>query len=195
MRNKLAVFSLVLCLITGVASAQADKPIAPPTVTDTYAAKYICGVMPDQGLNAVPDAEPGRYASKINVHNNTGILIRFRKKFIRLRGGEVPIAPHDVKLFEELKPDWAMEVVCADVYKHYNITGQPPPYMEGFVVLEVYYQNPPPPSVPVDPLDVVGVYTYTGNVPPPASGPAANTGASIEVVPYPAKRNRHLMVP
>ena len=63
------------------------------TVTNTYAAKFICGVQPDASLQAVPDAQAGHYSTKINVHNNTGVVIKFRKKIIQLKGGQVPIAP------------------------------------------------------------------------------------------------------
>lgn len=159
--------------------------------TDTYAAKFICGVQQDNDITHVVDAQAGRYSTKINVHNNTGITINFRKKFIQLRGGEFPTDPKQ-KLLETLKSDQAMEVVCRDIYKELNIiiaTGQMPRYIEGFVILEVYY--PPPPIAskkPEDPLDVVGVYTYKGDLP----GSAA-TGVSIEVVVYPVKRNGHIL--
>lgn len=76
----------------------------PPTVTNTYAAKFICGVQQDTNISSAPDAQPGRYSTKTNVHNNTGIDIRFRKKVIQLKGGQVPTEPSFRKI-EGLRPD------------------------------------------------------------------------------------------
>jgi hypothetical protein len=183
----------VLGLLFAAASVQAQEP---PTVTNTYAAKFICGVQPDANLNSIPDAQAGRYSTKINVHNNTGIDIRFRKKVIQLKGGQVPTAPAFKKL-EFLPPDWAMEVVCRDIYSHLNIiipTDQPPPYIEGFVIFEVIFGPPTPVAVPQDPLDVEGIYTYRGEY-PVIPGHALTHGVSIDVVVYPAKSNRHLLTP
>ena len=186
--NLLAVVSVFGLLVTGT-TAQAQNP---PTVTDTYAAKFICGVQPNAALNAVPDAQAGHYSTKINVHNNTGITINFRKKIIQLKGGQVPTAPQR-RLDEKLDPDWAMEVVCRDIYKHLNIAVPPdpnvpfPPYIEGFVIFEVFYQVVPA-SPPVDPLDVEGIYTYRAE-------PAGTDAVSINVVPFPVKRNKHPLLP
>jgi hypothetical protein len=158
------------------------------TVTNTYAAKFICGVQPDAGVISIPDAQPGRYATKINVHNNTGLDIRFRKKVIQLKGGQVPFEP-TFRRVEGLQPDWAMEVVCRDIYSHLNIVigpNQPPPYIEGFVIFEVFFGQPLPANVPEDPLDVEGIYTYYG--------PPFTQGVSIDVEVFPAKRNRHNIV-
>jgi hypothetical protein len=177
-------------------SATPNTNGVPNQITNSYAAKFICGVQRDKGITDVPDAQPGRYSSKINVHNNTGVAITFRKKFILLLGGELFEKPMDpkTKVFEALKEDQAMEVVCRDIYKQlvFQLNPQvPPPYIEGFVILEVYYQptpltKPPPP----DPLDVEGIYTYNGNIPGPTP---TNNGVSIAVVVYPAKSNGHVM--
>ena len=182
-----SVFGLLVTAAT--ANAQA------PTVTDTYAAKFICGVQRDASLLAVPDAQAGHYSSKINVHNNTGITLVFRKKIIRLKGGQVPIEPQ-FRRDEKLPPNWGMEVVCRDIYRHLNIAVPPqpptpndipPPYIEGFVVFEVWYQVFPNPT-PVDPLDVEGIYTYRAE-------PAGTDAVSINVVVFPVKRNRHPLQP
>lgn len=171
-------------------AAQAQIAIQQPTVTNTYAAKFICGVQTDMGNNSVPDAQPGRYSSKINVHNNTGVLINYRKKIIEVTGGrQEPHEPVKIKP-EALKPDAAMEVVCKDIYGHINTPNQSPTrYMEGFVILEVFQPlQTTTPAPPPDPLDVEGIYTYT-NLP---GGPAGQiTGVSISVVVYPAKNNKH----
>ena len=160
------------------------------TVTNTYAAKFICGVQKDPSTIIVPDAQAGHYSSKINVHNNTGIGIKFRKKIIRLKGGQVPTAPAWMKL-EGLNPDWAMEVVCRDIYNHLGIPIWPqvdaePPYIEGFVIFEVYFPNPIPANIPFDPLDVEGIYTYRAE-------PAGTDAVSIDVVVYPTKSNRYVI--
>jgi len=157
------------------------------TVTNSYAAKFICGVQKDASIQAVPDAQAGHYSTKVNVHNNTGITINFRKKIIQLKGGQVPIEPQ-FKTFEALKPDWAMEVVCRDIYKHLHIAIPPdvdviPPYIEGFVILEVYFA-PLPTNPPVDPLDVAAIYTYRAE-------PAGTNAVAIDVTVFPAKSNRY----
>src|SRR5215217_7069717 len=177
----------VASLLVTAATAKAQNPI----VTDTYAAKFICGVQPNAALLAVPDAQAGHYSTKINVHNNTGITISFRKKVIQLKGGQVPTAPQ-FRIDEKLDPDWAMEVVCRDIYSHLNIpvppvVSQPPPYIEGFVIFEVFYQALPA-SPPVDPLDIEGIYTYRAE-------PAGTDAVSIDVVVFPVKRNRHALSP
>jgi len=187
-RMTLVTLASVLSLLVTGATALAQNP---PTVTDTYAAKFICGVQNNAGLLAVPDAQAGHYSTKINVHNNTGLTITFRKKIIQLKGGQVPTAPQ-FRIDEKLDPDWALEVVCRDIYGHLNIpippvTATPPPYIEGFVIFEVFYQVLPA-NPPIDPLDVEGIYTYRAE-------PAGTDAVSIDVVPFPVKRNRHPLLP
>ena len=182
----------VASLVVTAATAEAQNP---PTVTDTYAAKFICGVQPDKALTSVPDAQAGHYSTKINVHNNTGMTITFRKKVIQLKGGQIPIAPQYRK-DESLDPDWALEVVCRDIYGHLGIPvppqppppgALPPPYIEGFLIFEVFYQLLPA-SPPVDPLDVEGIYTYRAE-------PAGTDAVSIDVEVFPVKRNKHPLLP
>jgi hypothetical protein len=173
----------VIGLVLTASPAQAQFQ----TVTHTYAAKFICGVQRDASLLAVPDAQAGHYSSKINVHNNTGVTIQFRKKVIQLKGGQVPIEPQFKKL-EALKPDWAMEVVCRDIYGHLGIPIPPqveaiPPYIEGFVIFEVFWGQVPS-NLPDDPLDVAGIYTYRAE-------PAGTDAVAIDVTVYPVKRNRY----
>ena len=80
-----------------------------------------------------------------------------------------------------------MEVVCRDIYSHLQIPIPPavhfPPYIEGFVIFEVYFA-PLPASVPFDPLDVAGIYTYRAE-------PVGTDAVSIDVVVFPAKSNRY----
>jgi hypothetical protein len=188
--RRMTLLALASLLVTAT-TANAQNP----TVTDTYAAKFICGVQKDPNTALVPDAQAGNYSTKINVHNNTGITIKFRKKVIQLKGGQAPTAPQ-FRRDESLDPDWAMEVVCRDIYGHLNIPipplppppGSPnPPYIEGFVIFEVFYQVLPA-SPPIDPLDVEGIYTYRAE-------PAGTDAVSIDVEVFPVKRNRHPLVP
>ena len=188
------VIGLLLTGITVQAQAQDPVPVPIPTgtVTNTYAAKFICGVQRDPAIHIVPDAQAGHYSSKINVHNNSGVHIFFRKKVIQLKGGQQPTPPAWMK-FEVLRPNWAMEVVCRDIYGHLGIKIWPqidadPPYIEGFVVLEVYFANPIQPGtvIPFDPLDVEAIYTYRAE-------PAGTDAVSIDVVVFPAKRNQYVI--
>jgi hypothetical protein len=186
-------FACVVGLLLTGAPVRAQDPEPVPTVipivgtvTNTYAAKFICGVQSNGSLQAVPDAQAGHYSTKINVHNNTGGVIKFRKKVIQLKGGQVPTPPAWIK-FESLNSDWAMEVVCRDIYSHLNIPIPPlvhaPPYIEGFVVFEVFFA-PLPVSVPFDPLDVAAIYTYRAE-------PVGTDAVSIDVTVFPAKSNRY----
>jgi hypothetical protein len=181
--------------------AQAQGTLPQRMGTNSYAAKFICGVQPQVGGYspfALPDAQAGRYSTKINVHNNTGSSITFRKKIIQLRGGEVATAPQWKSPAESLKEDEALEVVCKDIYGYLNIpqppSGDPWRYIEGFVIFEVYCVSNPPSDgceTPPDPLDVVGIYTYKGDLPGTTNANAS--GVSIDVVVYPAKTNRHIL--
>jgi hypothetical protein len=184
-------FATVLGLLVAAAPVRAQT--APQTVTNDYAAKFICGVQPDGAITSMPDAQAGRYSTKINVHNNSGVVINFRKKIIPLKSGQVPTPPA-AWVIEALRPDWAMEATCQDIYRHLNIpltTTQPPPYIEGFVILEVFFPTitpTPPPPIPRDPLDVAGIYTYRME-------PVGTGGNSIAVVVFPAKSNSHPLAP
>jgi hypothetical protein len=184
-------FAWVIGLLLTGATVQAQD-VASYTVTNTYAAKFICGVQPEASIKIMPDAQAGHYSSKINVHNNTGQDIKFRKKVIRLKGGQVPTPPAWAR-FESLKSDYGMEVVCRDIYGHLNIPIYPqvdviPPYIEGFVIFEVVFPNPLPANTPIpdDPLDIEGIYTYRAE-------PAGTDAVSIDVEVFPTKRNRYII--
>ena len=199
-KNKLTIigFVWIVGLLVTASPVRAQDPVPEPTiapvptltVTNTYAAKFICGVQPEASIKVMPDAQAGHYSTKINVHNNTGIDIKFRKKIIPLKGGQVPTPPAWMK-FEGLRSDWALEVVCRDIYNHLGIAIYPqvdviPPYIEGFVIFEVVFSNPLPTSVPDDPLDIEGIYTYRAE-------PAGTDAVSIDVEVFPAKRNRYVI--
>jgi hypothetical protein len=189
------IFTAVfLIIISTNQSANAQLPIK---ITSSYAAKFVCGAQPIGLISASPwpDVQAGRYSTKLAVHHNAGGSITFRKKIIMLRGGEAPTDPQWTKL-EGLGEDQALEVVCQDIYGYLGMKTPPPgdpwPYINGFVIFEVYYdpnkqKSPPPP----DPLDVEGVYTYKGDL--PGSTNANASGVSINVVVFPAKNNSHLL--
>jgi hypothetical protein len=203
MKMKEAGFALAFAFVVGgmvAASAVAQPVPAPPRITNTYAAKFICGVQLDRDLANVRDAEAGRYATEIDVHNNSGAPISIRKKIIQLLQnpeliGEKPTAPQ-AKVLEVLKEDEALAVVCRDIYKLLNTpiqAGQVPPYVQGLVIFEVL-QPAGTPAPPRDPLDVEGIYTYRGELPVTPPGlPASDSGVSIDVVVYPAKSNAHVL--
>jgi hypothetical protein len=50
----------------------------------------------------------------------------------------------------------------------------------------VYFPNPIPASIPFDPLDVEGIYTYRAE-------PAGTDAVSIDVVVFPTKSNRYVI--
>jgi len=196
MKKSLIAFGWVIGLLFAGSPVKAQEidPVPIPSfyVTNTYAAKFICGVQPDASIKIMPDAQAGHYSSKINVHNNSGLTIQFRKKVIRLKGGQFPTPPAWTK-FHSLKSDYGMEVVCRDIYAHLNIPIYPqvdviPPYIEGFVIFEVAFTNPIPAGfvIPDDPLDIEGIYTYRPE-------PAGTNGVSIDVEVFPAKRNRYVI--
>jgi hypothetical protein len=202
MRQKIFI-ALLSC--AAAASVAAQQPTTAPATTTpppiqrfsfgSYAAKFVCGVQSDRRLTSQVDAQAGHYSTKINVHNNTGQVVRFRKKFILLQGGEVPTPPTTIK-WEVLQPDEAMEIVCRDIPfpppPNAKVLVVIAPLNEGFVIIEPYYQIfDEQPPLPNDPLDVVGVYTYRGELPAGGSFPASDSGVSISVVNYPYKPNGH----
>jgi hypothetical protein len=169
----------------------AQSLLPPPLVTDTYAAKFVCGVAGDTNITHQPDAEAGRYATVVNLFNNTGSTVTFRKKAILLTLSEHDTAPGPIKLVESIQDDHALKVTCEDIYYligFFHHVNQIPPFMEGYVVFEVFspFQTSPPPP---DPLDVQAVYTYRSDLPAPTGG----NGVSINVVRYPVTRNAHLL--
>jgi len=54
------------------------------------------------------------------------------------------------------------------------------------VIFEVVFLNPLPASVPDDPLDIEGIYTYRAE-------PAGTDAVSIDVEVFPTKRNRYVI--
>ena len=133
-----------------------------PGTLFVYAAKFLCGVMPElpQPAEEGP-VEPGSYATAINIHNPHAKPVVFLKKAVLLfdldskeveRLFEPPKPPSPLHR-AELLPDWGMEVDCRDIRQEL-LSGQASPapvFIEGWVIIE----SP-------DPLDVVAVYTVRG---------------------------------
>jgi hypothetical protein len=123
-----------------------------------YAAKFVCGSMPELPPLEEGPVEPGSYATAINVHNpNPREAAVFAKKAVLLfseaekdEGFETPKAPYERSRREEqLGPDFGMKLDGRDIRE--LLTGQAPAapvFIEGWVVIE----SPLP-------LDVVAVYT------------------------------------
>ena len=128
-----------------------------------YAAKFICGTMPELQPTREGPVEPGSYATAINVHNpSPREPVIFTKKAVLLfnvnaaekeEGYEVPKAPYGKSYRrEQLGPDYGMEIDGRDIRE--LLTGQAPAapvFIKGWVVIE----SPLP-------LDVVAVYTVRG---------------------------------
>ena len=125
-----------------------------------YAAKFICGTIPELPPTREGPVEPGSYATAINVHNpNPREPVVFTKKAVLLfnvnevekeENYETPKAPWERSYRrEQLGPDYGMEIDGRDIRE--LLTGQAPAapvFIKGWVVIE----SPLP-------LDVVAVYT------------------------------------
>ena len=128
-----------------------------------YAAKFICGTMPELPPALEGPVEAGSYATAINVHNpNPREPVSFAKKAVLLfdlneaekeKGFEVPKAPYERSRREEqLGPDYGMEIDGRDIRELLTGLAPPPPvFIKGWVVIE----SPLP-------LDVLAVYTVRG---------------------------------
>ncbi len=139
-----------------------------------YAAKFLCGeIKPDDPEREGP-AEPGRYATAINVHNPGPRPIAFRKKAVLLFDGshpddalERPIPPRR-PVARKLGPDFGLEIDCRDIREVLlrDPAGGPGPkapiFIKGWVVIE---------TVADTPLDVVAVYTSQAFGPPETQAP------------------------
>ena len=124
-----------------------------------YAAKFICGTMPQLPPANEGPVEAGSYATTINVHNpNPREAVPFAKKAVLLfefnevgkEGFEIPKAPYErSRRQEELGPDYGMQLDGRDIRELLTGLAAPPPaFIEGWVVIESAL-----------PLDVVAVHT------------------------------------
>ena len=177
----LAVLAAAASLAVLVSSATAQSPIqptVPPAVpvgkTFSYAAKFTCGLVPQnrvpldprQATAEFPPTElplkPANYATDINVHNPQFKATVLWKKavlsgWIGIPGAAGGATSEPEQRFDggkyfpvQLPPDGAFSVDCADIVKVLHPPG-PSPYpsfITGFVVI----------NSPVE-LDVTAVYT------------------------------------
>jgi hypothetical protein len=191
MEKRIVGSAIVACWLLIGSPAPAQTRVK--QVTNTYTAKFVCGVQYG-GLLSTGGAElAGRYLTEISISNNTGVPITFRKKVSRLAGGQSPTDPQATAM-EMLNPGQAMAVTCLDIYQHLHGRTYSADSEQGLVVIEVYYVPAIEPAPPPDPLDVAGTYTYRGdsqeNRDPTRVG---NSGVSISIVVYSAKGNAHIL--
>jgi hypothetical protein len=126
-----------------------------------YAAKFICGTMPQLPPAEEGPVEPGSYTTAINVHNpNPSKTVVFLKKAVLLfnearqeEGYEVKVAPYQRSYRKEpLGPDYGMEIDGRDIRELLaGLAPAAPGFIKGWVVIESAL-----------PLDVVAVYTVRG---------------------------------
>lgn len=136
MRTRIVTI-LVILAATTAAHAQVRQ----------YAAKFVCGKAPGQ-MNFAP----GTYFTTINVHNpSLGASIKFEKKFAL---AEINEQPGKISQWfgAGLKPDQAMQIDCRNIYAHLGIPIGT--FIDGFAVIQLSTKQE---------LDVVGVYTASGN--------------------------------
>jgi hypothetical protein len=173
--------SVVIAFLFGLTSgfAQAEGQVV------QYSAKFLCGVPlpPDHQVS------PGIYNTSINIHNPNlqrsasaslvSVPIAFKKKaVISLAEGTTPLPPSEF-MNDTLNADFAEEVDC-DIIRHLlfpNPQSPSPQFMEGFVVILVSAVDNP--RVPINELDVVGVYTGQ----PLSSAGVTPNQVSLEIVP------------
>jgi hypothetical protein len=126
-----------------------------------YSAKFLCGVVEEQAATTAP-VRPGTYETSINIHNPQLPVsqlprVAFVKKVVLApREGEEPVRPSQFRR-DTLQADFAEHVDCKIIRSMLGGAGGAA-FVEGFVVLIVF---PSPITVPHE-LDVVGVYTVTG---------------------------------
>ena len=107
-----------------------------------YAAKFICGTMPELPPAEEGPVEAGSYATTINVHNpNPREAVPFAKKAVLLfefnevgkEGFEIPKAPYErSRRQEELGPDYGMQLDGRDIRELLTGLAAPPPaFIEG----------------------------------------------------------------
>jgi len=134
--------------------------VGPGRVLLVYAAKFLCGRLPEHDPNVEAPVGPGSYTTAINVHNPNHRTVRITKKAVLLfPGSRKPEQPREPWRPEppvepiELGPDYGVEIDCRDI-REVLLSGVPllaPAFIKGWVVLECEA-----------PLDVDVVYTAQG---------------------------------
>jgi uncharacterized repeat protein (TIGR01451 family) len=131
-----------------------------------YSAKFVCGVQSTVPYPELPVLVPGVYYSAINVHNPTEDNVRFCKKFVTASPGE-QAGPLTQYFPASLGQNRALEIDCADIYKHTRV--RPNSFLKGFAVI-----------VSPTPLNVVVV--YTGGTLPTTVTPGQLATMDVETV-------------
>jgi hypothetical protein len=126
----------------------AQRDVAARRYPVQYSVKFVCGSSGSSCSGDCGPVAPGAYFTAINIQNPTDRRVRFRKRVTVALPGER--AGHvSAFTFNTLGPYEALEIDCADVYRHAGLPGGC--FLKGFVVIES-----------VDELDVVAVYTAAG---------------------------------
>jgi hypothetical protein len=156
--------------VFGILSAAGARAQVAPPFTE-YAAKFTCGT---ESVDEPDDVVAGVYATSINIHNpQFNILVRFLKKIVPAPREGIGVVGHPIlSQLVQLQPDQADRVDCSFILAHLRPA---PPYVEGFVVLEVLPIGSGATRFQPE-LDVVAKYTAR-----PATG-AVSTQAVVPVV-------------
>lgn len=145
------VLGLVAVLVNTASSQeqQVDQQQIPgiiaPRAQLVYSAKFVCGNQADMKLSS--PVVPADYRTAINVHNPNNVEVKFTKKVVLAGREDESLNEPSKEIPFVLKPDYAFEIDCEDIY---NIGNFDPatPFAKGFVVITTRMQ-----------LDLVGVYT------------------------------------
>ena len=161
-RIKALLLLAAACLLVAGAAAASD------TFWHSYAAKFVCGNVGDDGAGAV--AADGRYFTAVNIHNPnylqadmgapTGAVpVVFYKKIVLALPQFDRRLPPSCFIEEFLGPDEALAVTCKNIKTQLALSGLPSAgFLEGFVVLLVPpFQGTLSETAPD--LDVEAIYT------------------------------------
>jgi hypothetical protein len=146
----------IAAILVNIAASKQDGTENQPQAADprpivfnqyVYAAKFVCGnPVADSALGGMGPVVPADYRTAINVHNPQNIPVNFTKKVVLALSEFQPPRPPSEKIPFGLKPDYAFEIDCQDIYKIGQYGNMP--FAKGFVVITSPLQ-----------LDMVGVYT------------------------------------
>lgn len=153
MRCKIAVMVVVVGAVSVMAQGQQRFQLT------EYSAKFLCGVVEDRGPGSA--AQPGTYATSINIHNAEIVTpVIFVKKAVLAPVEPVaqkePVPPSRYRR-DELKADFAEYVDCKVIRGMLGAAGTAA-FVEGFVVVIAL---PTEKELTPSQLDVVGVYTVS----------------------------------
>jgi hypothetical protein len=115
-----------------------------------YAAKVLCGELPERGPGLAPALAPGIYRTEVNVHNPSDREVTLRKSLavVGPPGEQTPGELYSDGDPHILGPGHALAVDCQRLGK---LLRPPPPYFVGFLIIDS-----------TDSVDVTAVYTTAG---------------------------------